>query len=197
MADIMRIRSVIAGTQGTPGLSTLYAVGSLATPVAADALDMVGRVRAFWNAIITLLPTLTTVNVQSQVDLLDVATGALVGGLAPAAPATVTGTGGSALPFAAAALLVGNTGIVINGRRLQGRTFISPLAATTNNAGNFGNAQQTTLTNAANAMLTGSSSSFPVVWHRPKAPGPAGGVGVAVLTYTARTPYAILRSRRD
>lgn len=197
MADMMRIRAVIGGTQGTPGLATFYANGSLATPTSVDALDMVNRVRQFFFAIVALLPTLTTINVQGAVDILNPATGALVGGLAPTAPATVTGTGGTALPFATAGLLVHNTGIIINGRRLQGRTFISPMSTTVNNAGSLGPSQVTTITNAANVMISGTTSSYPVVWHRPKLPGPLGGLAIATLSYTTRTPFAVLRSRRD
>lgn len=194
---MMRIRTVITGTQGTPGLSTVYATGAGVTPIAADALDMVGRVRTFWNALITMLPSLITAQVQSQVDLIDPATGDLVGGLNPAAPAVVTGTGGAALPFAAAALLVANTGVIVNQRRLQGRTFISPLAATVNNAGNFGTAQSLAVTAAATNMLTGSTTSTPCVWHRPTELFPAAGTQAPVSGYTTRIPYAVLKSRRD
>lgn len=194
---IMRIRTVLTGTVGLPGLNTFYANGASSTPITADATDMVARVRAFWNAIVATLPTAMTAVVSPQVDLIDPATGALTGGLVGATPLTVTGTGGTALPLASMALLVASTGTIVNGRRLQGRSFIGPLAATVNNLGSLGPAQGAVISSAATNMLTGTTSSVPVVWHRPKLPGPAGGSVAPVTGFVTRTPFAVLRSRRD
>lgn len=195
--SIMRIRTVLSGAQGLPGLSTLYFNGTTATPNGPDAADVVARVRAFWFAIIGSLPTGNTAQVSGQVDLLDPSNGALVGSLVVTAPAIVTGTGGGTLPPANAILLTGQTGTILNGRRFRGRTFISPVASGTGSAGNVAAGTITAMTTAANNMLIGTTSSVPVVWHRPKLPGPLGGSVTPTITFTVGSVFAVLRSRRD
>lgn len=194
---MMRIRTELSGAEGLPGLSTVYANGASSNPVAADALDMVGRVRTFWLALVALMPLGVVMQVSGRVDLIDPTDGELVGGLNPATPAQVSATGSSSLPTATMALLVGNTGVIVRGRRLQGRTFVGPLSATVNNGGSLGPSQATTITNAATAMLTGSTASVPVVWSRQVQTPPAAGSASPVTGYTTRREFAVLRSRRD
>lgn len=201
---MMRVRTIITVGQGLPGLFTLYFNGSSPTPITADATDVCARVRTFANAIIGLLPTGQLWSVQPAVDLVDSVDGQLAGGLVATTPALVTGTGGTVAPTATEMLLAANTGLVVNGRRLQGRSFIGPCAITVvSGTGQLGPTQQTTLQNAANVMISGSTTSFPVVWHRPKKAGPGGvpaatpGTNAAVTSFTARAPLAVLRSRRD
>lgn len=194
---IMRIRTTITGSQGLPGLSTVYATGTLATPTGADASDMVARVRAFWEAIKALQPVGTIVLVSGQVDILDPINGALVAGLSVTAPATVIATGSESLPPATSVLLTHNTGVILNGRRLRGRTFISPVADSVNVDGLTASASRATIIAAANTTLTGATASFPVVWHRPVAPGPTGGSVAAALSFAVGSNFAVLTSRRD
>jgi len=195
--SIMRIRTVISGTQGLPGLATWYFNGTSATPNGADAADACARVRAFFDGIKGLLPTANTFQVSGAVDLLDPATGALSGSLSVTAPAVVTGTGGGQLPPANAILLTGQTGVIIAGRRLRGRSFISPVASGAMNAGLVSSGAISTTTTSANLSLTGVTASVPVVWHRPQAPGPSGGSVSPVTTYSVGSTFAVLRSRRD
>lgn len=194
---IMRVRATLTGTQGLPGLSTLYAFGTSATPSSADCSDMVARVRAFWEAIKALMPAGVFVLVSGDVDVLDETNGALVTGFAVASPATVVATGSEALPLATSMLLTHQTGTIIDGRRLKGRTFISPVSDSTNIDGLTTSASRATIAAAANAMITGSTSSFPVVWHRPKLPGPFGGTIAPTTSFSVGSNYATLRSRRD
>ena len=195
--SIMRIRTVISGSQGLPGLSTTYANGASATPVTADAADMVARVRAFWDGIKTLLPSTSIILVSGQVDLLDPANGELTGGLSVTAPSAVLGTGSESLPQATSILLQCETGVIIAGRRLRGRTFISPVDQVTNIDGLVGSASRNTIITSATTSLTGVTTSAPVVWHRPKAPGPTGGSVSPVTSYNVGSNFAVLRSRRD
>jgi len=195
--SIMRIRATIAGTQGLPGLSTWYYNGTTSTPSNADAADAVARVRAFFDGIKGLLPTANTVQVSGSVDLLDPATGALTGSQSVTAPSIVTGTGGGPLPPANAILLTGQTAVIIAGRRLRGRSFISPVASGTQTSGLVSSAAIATTITSANTSLTGVTSSVPVVWHRPQPPGPSGGSVSPVTTYSVGSTYAVLRSRRD
>lgn len=194
---IMRVRFNIQGTSGLPGLHTTYWKGASSSPVAADALDVVARVRAFWNAVITLLPTGLTVACNQPVDILDETTGILVGQLPAGSPATVTGTGGAQLPRASMMLLRYQTATIISGRRLQGRSFIGPCANTTNTGGTVTPASQTTLITASAQLNTGATSSILQVWHRPTAAAPTSGAVAGVTSYATNTEFAVLRSRRD
>jgi hypothetical protein len=139
-----------------------------------------------------------TFNVQSDVALINDADGALVGGLTPAAPATVVGTGGSAgMPIAAMALVRLRTGIIVHGRALKGRWFLGPVASgIVNTAGQISAAQQATFNTPANALLTGgATSSQPKVWHRANDDGP--GSSEFIVSCSAWNELAVMRSRRD
>jgi hypothetical protein len=194
---IMRIRTVIQGIQGLPGLSTVYAKGAAATPVNADGTDMLARVRAFWLPLAGSMPTGVTVSVNGQVDIINEADGSLAGSLSLASPAAVNGSGGSALPIAAAIVLQEQTGVIIAGRRLRGRSFISPVSTGTSTNGFVANATGATIIAAALTTLTGATTSAPVVWHRPNPKGAANG-SVSVITAFAVGPnFGVLRSRRD
>lgn len=195
--SIMRIRATISGGQGLPGVFTLYANGSTTTPSTPDAADVCARVRVFTDAIKAYFHSSTTWQVQGQVDLLDPANASLVGSLSVTAPAVVTGTGSTRLPPASAVLLQHNTGVIVAGRRQKGRSFISPLADAINSGGVPLAAAVTIIQNAANVMLTGTTSSVPVVWHRPLPLGIGGGFATAVTGFTVAPYFAVLRSRRD
>ena len=194
---IMRVRAQITGSQGLPGLSTIYARGTAATPSSADCSDMVARVRAFWNALVGLQPAGCIILVSGDVDVLDETNGALVTGFSVAAPATVLGTGSEALPLATSVLLTHQTGTILNGRRLRGRTFISPVSDSVNVDGLTASAARATIIAAATAMITGATASFPVVWHRPKLPGPLGGSIAPTTSFSVGSNFAVLTSRRD
>lgn len=194
---MMRVRTIITVGTGLPGLNTFYFNGSNPTPVTADATDVCARVRAFWNAIISLCPTGQLASVQPNVDLIDSVDGQLAGGLTATTPALVTGTGGTVAPTATQMLLSLETGVIVNGRRLRGRSFIGPCAiGVVSSSGALGAAQQITLTNAANTMISGSTTSFPVVWHRKKDDTHLG-TNAAVTAFLAKQTLAVLRSRRD
>lgn len=194
---IMRVRFQIQGTTGLPGLHTTYWTGASSNPVAADALDVVARVRAFWNACVTLIPNTVTVSCNQAVDVLDQITGALTGQLAAGSPANVLGTGTGELPRATMMLLRYNTAMVINRRRLMGRSFIGPNAQLVNNNGSVLAASQTALLTAATQLNSGATASQLVVWHRPTDLAPAGGLTAPVISYATNTEFSVLRSRRD
>lgn len=197
MATIMRIRWSITGLTGLPGLHTTYWTGASSTPVQADATDVSGRVRAFWDGVKTILAPGVTVSTAASVELLDVATGTLVGQLGPGSQTAVVSTGANANPSATMMLLRYTTATVINGRRLQGRSFIGPTATATNTGGRVTPASNTTLLTAANALFTGATASALVCWHRPDRVTHTGGAVAPVTVTGTAIDFAILRSRRD
>lgn len=195
---IYRIRAVISGWQGGPGLFTAY-YDATGGPSAGDAATCAGRVRGAWDVFKTVLGTGTTIQVSPQVDVLDQLNGQLVSSFGIATPAVVTGTAATALgPAEVAAGLVLDTGTVINGRRLKGRNFLNPLIATQTSA----LTPPTSLVTAVNAFGVALITATPpaataphVVWRRPK----LGNAGVIRPTLTAviSPKWFVLRSRRD
>lgn len=195
--SIMRVRFNITGLAGLPGLHTTYWTGASSTPIAADALDVVARVRAFWDSFKVNLAAGVTVSCNQPVDLVDETTGILVGQLGAGSPALVLSTGSGSLPSATMMLLRYNTGLIVAGRRLQGRSFIGPLATATNSGGDVVPTVNTALLTAAALMNTGATASLLVVWHRPTDANPSGGLTSGVTSYAANPEFSVLRSRRD
>lgn len=193
----MRVRTTLTYGSGGPGLATHYFRPGTAGGVSADALDVVARVRAFWAAVASAYTNASTFQVQSDVALIEDTSGGLVGTLAGGTPAAVVGASATGIaPIASMALLRARTNVVVNNRLLRGRQYMGPIrigAVTT--TGQLATGEQTTITSAANAMITpASTTSFPVVWHRP---GTTGGISAAVVSYAAWNELAVLRSRRD
>lgn len=194
---IMRVRTTISGSQGLPGVFTMYFNGSTTSPSSGDAADVCARVRTFLDAIKTVFPNTTTLQVLGTVDTLLPADGQLITSLAVTPPASVAGTSPSALPAATAILLQHNTGVIVNGRRIRGRSFLSPTATAVMTSGLPSAAISTTITTAANVMITGATSSAPVVWSRPLPLGAGAGFATPTTAFAVGTQFAVLRSRRD
>lgn len=197
MTGMIRVQTTVSGYVGGPGLNTAYFRPGTSGGVTADATDCVARVRTFFDAIKGFYSVGTTIQVDTSVDQIEDTTGALTGSLTSAASAVVSGTGaGDRLPPSTALLLRLNTGIVVNGRFLKGRWYLSPFVTSQNDVA--GVPEPVTMSNcvtAANAMLTGTTASFPVVWHRPG--GAGAGTSMAVNGYSVWGSWAVLRSRRD
>jgi len=192
---LCRVKSVITGASGLPGLGTAYFVPAAAVATTAEATDVAARVRAFWLGVAPNLESGTNVAVSGVVDSLDPATGTLVGQTVGTTPAVVNATGTSASPTATMLGLRLATGAVVNGRLLKGRWFIGPLSSGTNNGGVPLAAALTNLLSGTSGMLTGTTGAYPCVWHRPKLG--VGGAAYQVTGYSADTRFWYLRSRRD
>ena len=198
MTGILRVRAVLSGWTGGPALNTFYFKGVGTSPNQAECNDVVARVRSFWNSAAVYLPSAVTVNVDPTADVITAETGGLENSLSAAAPPTpVAGTG--ATEFYApsvAALLRLNTSVIIAGRRLKGRSFISPLTEGAVASGTVAVATITGLVGAATALtaVTPTLSTL-VIWRRPV--NGAGGATAPVTSITVPSKVATLRSRND
>jgi len=109
----------------------------------------------------------------------------------------VVGTGASAGPAQVAGGLVLDTGLVVAGKRIKGRLFISPLGNTQANAVIVPAGTITALTAMGTALIgaTPPLTNPMVIWTRPK----LGAVGSerTVLTAVGAAKYFSIRSRRD
>jgi len=195
--SIMRVRFIITGLNGLPGLHTTYWNGALAAPVQADAQDVVDRVRAFWQALNSTMADGVTISPDGTVDVLAESTGALTGSFSATA-ASVSSIGTGAAPLASMMLLKYFTAAIVNGRKLQGRSFIGPVESTAISSGQVSSTANTSLITAAGSLSTGgSTASEQVVWHRPTLAAPSGGSTSVVTGFGTDIDFAVLRSRRD
>jgi len=205
----MRLRASSTGYTGAPGLYTFYFTTPTEEP--GDAVLASVRVRALLVELAKAMTTSTVLTLLPQVDLMDPATGDVTGSfiISGAAIVPVPGTGGSqGLPPQAALLIQWRSSEFEAGRRLTGRTFVSPLVTTTALATADSVPApgiRTTLQTAVTAYLdNGGGSVDAVVWRRPRpartlpTPQSARPGRTAVLTSaTIGTKFATLNSRRD
>lgn len=195
MPNMLRIRTVLNGWSGGPGLSTFYFDPGVVTIDAAMITGVTGRVRQYFDAWRAYMPTVNTAQVDSVADIVDAATGALVGQVsAGSAPAVVVGSGGVAGPAFVAVVGRLTTNSFVGGKRLRGRTYAGPLSATFTDSvapeGGLLAAVQSGLV----LMNTPAGGPGLVVWHRPT--GGAGGAIAGVVNTSASPVYGVLKSRR-
>jgi hypothetical protein len=146
----------------------------------------------------TCVPNAVSLQVSGDVDVLDAATGDITDTRSVATPSVDTGAGGTTeAPPAVAALMQLRTGTFIAGRRVRGRTFVSPLSGSAvTSDGVLANTEHDALVAGAVACLAGlDAGDLWVVWHRPKEG--AGGSVAPITSVTVPYMLAVLRSRRD
>jgi hypothetical protein len=193
---MQRARVVTTGWSGGPGLYTFYSQGS-GTEDATTAQDLVDALDDVFLEIQSLFPGAWTATPQTFVDTITVGTGAIT------ATDTVTGwsrTGGSSAGWGA--LAVGGcvtwlTDTFLAGRRLKGRTFVSPTASEFVDTDGTPKSSMVTALNSMAAAWVGALgvTSAPVVWHRPV--GGSGGANSPITAASVKDKFAVLRSRRD
>ena len=186
MADLQRVVITWTGGTGLPGVNVVY--GDTSVPsVVTDMLD-------FFDAIKGLIPSSVTVNVPSNGDLIDDATGTLSGSWSGSEGGSVTGTSGVSYGAGVGVAIQWNTNGIRNGRRVRGRTFVAPLTSDIfQNDGTIGSTPRTTLQTAASAVATAGHLT---IWSRPTTSGGSDGTSNLVLSATVPDRVTALRSRR-
>lgn len=184
--DLYRIRAQAAGHTGGPWMGTWFFDSAAGTELQAAT-----AVRTFLAAIAAQFRNSITWTFDPVVDTLSEA-GALLSSTAISPPATVTGSGtGDMLPAATQGRVIWQTGAIVNGRRLVGRTFIPGMIAGTQTA--TGAVQPATISavnTAANALATAANCDM-VVWSR------AHDTAVGITSGAMDSEFSVLRSRRD
>lgn len=182
---------------GGPGLITLY-TRSTGSENGTTAQLTTDRLKNALTAGRAMFDAGTTFSSFGTVDDIDAATGNLTG-FHDVTPWTVTGSaaGGSYAPLAVAVCATWKTLGIVRGRRVQGRTFLSPLAYAMMQADGTPTAACLTAAQAlAVAWLdNGLTDTFATVWARPR-PGQTGSAE-DITAYFIKDKFAVLRSRRD
>jgi len=192
------------GFNGAPGYSVMHfrdftagdgAGGADTQPLAQGAAQ---RVYDFFFAIRSLLPAPVRLDVEPDVDVLEDTTGELLNSFGITPPAVISGTVAGTYSAASGAVVNWRTGGIRAGRKIRGRTFIVPIAASQYDAaGQLATASRTTLTTAAAALAAQTGSPDLGVWARPTAAGASDGKWSVVTGSNVPSIAAILRSRRD
>jgi len=205
--SMMRVRVVGTGWTGAPGLGTHNFRSDGDSE--GDAQLCVARVRAAYDDAKALWPSGVSWQVQSEVDVVNETTGETISTWAPAAPAVVNGAGPdtSRLPIATALLVKYGTSTFLSGRRIQGRSFISPLYSQMGDGVGTPTEPARALGIAfGDALMDAGLTPLPfVVWRRPRAADPDAtppvtardGALAVVTSVTVPDKFAVLRSRRD
>lgn len=195
MALIMRYKSIWSMPSGGPGVTTMFAFPDTTEQVFADAARNFLNDALATTGAADFLPSLCSIQGEAVVDNIEVESGLLDSTVPITAPAVITGIGSGAYAAPAGAVVTWLTGLVHQGRRVRGRTFLVPLANTAfENNGTLTSAYLTNVRNAATTYIAGAAN--PCIWARPT-PGTADGAAFAIAAGSVQDKIAVLTSRRD
>jgi hypothetical protein len=171
-----------------------------AVPTPTDAANAAAAVRALFSGVTSGICSVIKMDIQTEVDYFDQATGALTGTLSLAPQTTIPGSSGATVFFnGVGARIVWNTGVIAAGRRIKGSTFIVPVANSVCEAdGTLAAAFLGTLQTAGSAYLSNAASNgiAPVVWSKPNKVTGAAGFTSAIASASAPDKVSWLRGRR-
>lgn len=192
-----------------PGAGTAFSVFHFGNGPDGEGSDVEASnstlaVHTFFSEIKLYIPNSVSIDVQTDVELLDVATGALVGMATSASRARIVGTAGATVNFAAPAgvcvtwATAGIRTVSSKPRRVRGRTFIVPVAQNAWDVdGTLNNSALTVFNNAATGLRGNFSGQELHVYGRPGLNATPPGQVYAVTGHKITDQAAILRSRRS
>jgi hypothetical protein len=183
---MFRVKTVLSGPSGQPGLSTMHFTGA-STQATVDAA--VAAVGVFWGAVDAYMHT--TQNWATEAEVMELS----LAGVPTAVwqGSVQSGSGASAgeiVPFATQGLIRWRTGDFTFGRELRGRTFIPGTTIDTWTNGTIGTTPES-VWNAAAATLIAGTTAVLVVWS------PTHDFVADVTAASAWREAAVLTSRRD
>lgn len=147
----------------------------------------------FWNVVDGILDNSTTWQIDNEARVLDDATGVLTALRTDAT--NYGGTGGvtgEQVPDVAQVLFKWNTGIILGGRFLQGKTYVPGLSNGNMVNGNLSTGIAAAEAGYGNALIAAGVGMG--VWHRPV--GGTGGSFRDAATCSVNTELAVQRRRR-
>lgn len=197
MAEMLRVKVQLNGWQGSPGFSQFYFQKTGGAPVATiDAVEAHARVQAAYVSARDLYPTIWNWSADSLVDVLDPNTGDLINALVGGAAGGDVGTSGSDFgPASTGIVLNYTTAAIVNGQRVRGRTFFSPIHEGGDANGTPAELDLQSVRDFGLTLRTLIATSLSqVVWHRPV--GGTGGSAHDVISSYVRDSFSVLRSRR-
>lgn len=181
---------IIWTTPGGGGASTIYSLSSSTPQIVADAID------AFLVSLKAGLSSQVSMVQSPEVRVISDGDGTLQQVFnVNVDPAVQGNVAGQPVADASQILFRWNTGSIVAGRRLVGRTFVPGLPVGSLAGGNLSAASAADFATKGNNLinsLTGTNKL--VVWHRPKAG--VGGITFPMTGCSVWTEMAVLRRRR-
>jgi hypothetical protein len=139
-------------------------------------------------------PTGLTWSFPTSGDVFESTTGVLTGGWSDSDPGAVAATGPTAYAAGVGTFIKWNTGAIVGGRRLKGRTFLCPLSTDQyDSAGTIVNSTVSGFQSSGNTLIATGTIN---VWHRPTSPGGSDGSLHLATSCTPPDQVTALRSRR-
>lgn len=203
MASLERLRVLWSGFKGAPGVSTFYFT---------DAVAMQGPLHAFLATLLDNMPPAVTLKIESSGDIISDVDGSLLGAWVgdnlPPSSGTVNGTFAGGAGFA----VNWETGAIVGGSHVRGRTFFVPCAsAALQGDGTVSDVLVNAIPGFVDTMLAGHAANMQI-WQRPRLAAPAysdrsgrvhpaitarNGGSAGVVSGSCPDLAVVLRSRRD
>lgn len=185
------------GFSGAPGYTNLHFQNPEADPSLAVRDAAAGRIRTFFQAFVNYIPAGVTIAYPTAFERFNTGTGVLEGENAFTPLSNSTGAATGNYSSATGACVNWRTGLIVNGRRLRGRTFMVPLGAIGfGTDGTLSDSARTAMLTAATTLIDPTITDLVLaVWHKPIAG--AGGESAQVSGTSITDKSAVLRSRRD
>lgn len=186
---MLRVTTILgANYGGGPWVSTLYFGGTTSgeANVAVTSTDLL------WTGLESVCQNGLDMTVQTDVEVVDPATGQITAIFVTAGGSATGSAGGDALPWSTQGLLRWRTGVYYNGREVRGRMFIPAQTESFNVSGVPSAAWETDVETAAAAFLVAAATAGGHGVY-----SPTNGVFVPTVAQNAWNEWAILRSRRD
>lgn len=185
---MLRTLTTWTNVQGAPYYTNLYFGGD--TEGEADA-----AVAAIDGFLADLDPSLVNgmvATVDSEVELVDPASGNVTGVYGTAGATETFVAGGDPLPYSTQMLIRWRTGQYVNGREVRGRTFIPGWTESSSTNGKPLPGTVSTMATIAASFLTAASGAGGLVIY-----SPTHGLDASVTSTSVWSEWAVLRSRRD
>lgn len=186
MADLRKVLVTWNGATGLPGLSVFYTL-------AAD--DATANLGTFFTAIKGFFPGGMSWSIPAAGDQVSDNSGQLTGGWVGGTAATVTASGTTKYAAGTGTFVQWGTSIIVNNRRLKGRTFLAPLT------GDQYDTDGTILTATVGTMNTALATLVGLgklrVFHRPPVHTFSGGTSSVITSGVCADKATSLRTRRN
>jgi len=200
MTELARVKMRWNGLPGGPGYSIFhfrdFTAGGDVTQEVVDGA--VTKVQTFGNAIKAYIAHSVTLQVESEVEIIEDTNGHLLDVMtAPTQTAIGSVAGSAAYSALSGAVITWRTAVVRNNRRMRGRTFLVPFATTAYQTdGTLGSTTLTALQNAAAAMVADTGTGDFGVYGRPSGPGATDGLWAVARSATVPDLCTVFKSRR-
>ena len=196
MTALSRIQCSWLGFQGAPGVSTFYSTG---------VTEPISDIATFFSTFEAVLPSQVRIVVPNQGDVIDDATGTLMGTWSTGTATTVQGAGSAIYAAPCGSMVHWITSGIVAGHRVSGRTYLVPLSGLAYAVdGTMVDATRAVIQGAADALVAATTTVLQI-WSRPAAARTVGttvhparvGSSHSILGGQVPDKLAVLRSRRD